>query len=173
MLWSAAPGTSILRALIQDMPPMVGPRRPSASTAAEPQSTPRTPGPPVPRLSANLREHCVRGEHVAVPCGCPTRVAVDAVSLMRAPKLTPLASPCGPQNQGPAGCPPALGYVHSAQPPSPPAITEPPTEQRPPPHCWYARTFHTKLHALLAAPRWGPRPRSPPSRGLMLPPHQR
>ena len=173
MLLSAALGTSILRALIQDMPPMVGPRKPSASTAAEPRSAPQMLGPPVPHLSASLRGHCVRGERAAVPCGCPIRVAVDAVSLMRAPKLTPLASPCGPQNQGPAGCPPALGYVHSAQPPSPPAITEPPTEQRPPPYCWYARTFHTKLHAPLAAPRWGPIPRNHLSRGLTPPPHQR
>ena len=170
---SAAPGTSILRALIQDMPPMVGPRRLSASTAVWPQLTPQMLGLRAPRLSANLQGHCFCGEHVAVPCGCPIRVTVDAVSLMRAPKLTPLASPCGPQNQGPAGCPPAPGYVHSAQPPSPPTITKPPTEQRSPPHCWYTRTFHTKSHVLLVAPRWGPIPRSPLSRGLTPPPHQR
>lgn len=149
---------------------MVGPRRPSASTAAEPWLAPRMLGPPAPRLSANLRGHCIRGERVAVRCMCPTRVAVNAVSPMRVPRLTPSASLCGPQNQGPADCPPAPGYVHSAQPPSPPTITEPPTEQRPLPHCWYAHTFRTKLHALLAAPCWGPIPRSPLSRGLLLPP---
>ena len=169
---SAAPGTPILRVLIQDMPPMVGPRRPSASTAVGPQSAPQMLGLPAPRLSANLRRHCIHGEHVAGPCGCPTHVTVNAVTPMRVLRLLPSASLCGPQSQGSAGCPPAPGYVHTAQPPNPPTITEPPTEQRPPPHCWYARTFHTKLHVPLVAPRWGPIPRSPLSRGLMLPPHQ-